>query len=77
MQEEKREIFIDIAKGIAILLMIIGHVIKNFYAIRFIFSFHMPLFIITSGYFFKDRKLKEEVKILFKLLFKPSYIFNS
>ena len=45
---KKRVQWIDCAKGIAILLVIIGHTIG--YPIReMIFSFHMPLFFILAG----------------------------
>lgn len=51
---------IDISKGIAIVLMILGHSIVltgNWTNIiyKLIFSFHMPLFIIFSGYFFSGK----------------------
>ena len=55
-----RVLFIDIARGISILLMIAGHVLTNGIKRSIIFSFHMPLFIIVSGYFYKDRSLKEK-----------------
>ena len=46
--------WIDIAKGIAILLVIIGHTVKFGSASRtFIFSFHMPLFFVLSGYTYR------------------------
>ena len=71
MQEENcdeiknsRIVFIDIAKGISILLMIIGHVIGNGIRRSIIFSFHMPLYIITSGFFYKEKSFKEEIKNL-------------
>ena len=45
----KRIAWIDMAKAIAILLMVIGHEASgNIYT--WIFSFHMPLFFILSGY---------------------------
>lgn len=46
----KRIEWVDIAKGIAIVAMIIGHEIPNNDLRTFIFSFHMPLFFILSGY---------------------------
>lgn len=52
---QKRIGYIDIARGIAIILMIIGHVIGQGKNKNFIFSFHMPLFIIISGIFFKEK----------------------
>lgn len=67
MTEEKNRVpFIDMLKGIAVLLVIIGHTIENglgagytepeiFYnnpVHIFIYSFHMPLFMLISGYLF-------------------------
>ena len=51
-----RDAFLDIAKGLAIILVVLGHVIQgsaqNFdelIGFRVIYSFHMPLFIFLSG----------------------------
>lgn len=46
----KRIKWVDIAKGLAIFAMIIGHECPKQPVIGFIFSFHMPLFFILSGY---------------------------
>lgn len=55
-----RNIAIDIAKAIGIILMIIGHCDDIPYrpCRHFIFTFHMPLFFILSGYFFKRKDIK-------------------
>lgn len=50
----KRNVSIDIAKGIGILLVIIGHGAIPSWCKDAIFSFHMPLFFILSGYFFRN-----------------------
>ncbi len=42
--------WVDVAKGIAILLMVMGHEVRNQWVYTIIFSFHMPLFFILSGY---------------------------
>ena len=53
----KRIDYIDVARGIAILLMIIGHVLTvGGWKRNIIFSFHMPLFVIASGFFFKENE---------------------
>ena len=53
-----REIYLDIAKGISILLVILGHIIQytslnnsflNNEIWIFIYSFHVPLFMHISG----------------------------
>lgn len=60
----KRIEFIDLAKGIAILLVIIGHCywVKEFPIVKkVIYSFHMPLFFIISGFFSKKLPLIESI----------------
>ena len=48
----KRDNKIDILKGIAILLMVLGH--TRFAGTQFIYMFHMAVFFMASGYFIKD-----------------------
>lgn len=75
MEQVKRITYFDIAKGIGMILMIVGHCsIKNQYILNFIFSFHMPLFFLISGYFFKYRQDKECLKNNFKKLIMPYII---
>ena len=45
---KKRIQWIDFAKGIAILLVIIGHTVKNESIVFAIYTFHMPLFFAVS-----------------------------
>ena len=74
MDNQNRNAFIDIIKGVAIFLMLWGHCIQyciarsglDFYennVFRFIYTFHMPLFMLVSGYLFffsfSKRNLKE------------------
>jgi len=50
----KRIEYIDIAKGIGILLVVLGHndfEVISLFVQRLIYSFHMPLFFFLSGYF--------------------------
>lgn len=53
--EKKRIEWIDIAKGIAMVLVIIGHIPIPRYLSVFIYGCHMPLFFILSGYVLKDK----------------------
>ena len=56
-----RNPYFDNAKAILIILVVIGHIIEPFiediYTLKiiyeFIYTFHMPAFILLSGYFFK------------------------
>ena len=47
----ERENYIDVVRGIGIVLMILGHVPLSAHYDHFIHAFHMPMFFIISGYF--------------------------
>ena len=74
-----RIIWVDVAKGITIILTIIGHTLDyGTLGRNIIFSFHMPLFFILSGYTFKTsdhwdnclfRINKDIVRLLCPVLF--------
>lgn len=75
--EKKRIKYIDIAKGIGILFVILGHCeFHQFLILKFLsgigWMFHMPLFFIVSGLFFK-KKGKEITFALLKRLVVPFY----
>ena len=69
---------ISILKGIGIILVVLGHsAIKqpNGYQLfhTVIYTFHMPLFLIASGYFFKEQYLNEK-KLFLKKKVKGLYL---
>lgn len=53
-----RKNWIDIAKGIAILLVCVGHsrVVENKVACSLIYAFHMPFFFMIAGYCYDARR---------------------
>ena len=61
-----RNTTISIAKGIAIILMVIAHAEAPGWLCKFIFEFHMPLFFITAGYFFSLKYLNDEATFVKK-----------
>ena len=61
--KRQREAWVDAAKGIAILFVVLGHVVSSYhnsgllkdatvfgFVYTFVYSFHMPLFFVLSGY---------------------------
>ena len=50
--------WVDIAKGIAIILMVVGHSSIPVSFSRYIWSFHMPLFFVISGFLYDADKYK-------------------
>lgn len=79
MKKINRDIKMDNYKGILIYLVVLGHLLfSHNYSnssiclgiVKFIYSFHMPLFLIISGYFSKNiiRKKIYKLFILFVIL---------
>lgn len=68
--------YLDVAKGIAIICVIIGHYDYRPLVQNIIFSFHMPIFFLLSGYFFKNISWIDLIKKKSKQLIIP-YILTS
>ena len=66
--------WMDWAKAIAITLVVFGHLRSDF--MSYIFSFHMPFFLMLSGFLQKKRPVQEEVVKSAKSLLVPYVIYN-
>lgn len=66
-----RDVSIDVLKGIGILFMLSAHSLGG-YVHSFAYSFHMPLFFIVSGYFYRSKGLKCCISDGFNRLLAPS-----
>ena len=67
-EEKKRVQYIDVARGIAMICIILGH-LGDMQINRVVFTFHVPIFFLITGYFFKPEKdwksfLKKKAKTL-------------
>ena len=51
--------YVSVAKGIGIILMVMGHTFFSAYGYAFIYMFHMPLFFFLSGYCFRKTHLDD------------------
>lgn len=74
----QRKNWIDWAKAIGILLVVMGHSeYSNPLVVQMIFMIHMPLFFVVSGYLFKPNKSFREITISsWKTLIVPFFLFN-
>lgn len=71
---KKRIQYIDVAKGIAILCIILGHMGMNEIN-RVVFTFHVPIFFIITGYFTsKKLPVKEFVLTKARTLLVPYFL---
>lgn len=71
--EKMRNATFDILKGIGILLVIIGHTFMKEIG-PYIQAFHMPLFFVVAGYFFKYKPVKDQLVRDLRRLIVP-YLF--
>lgn len=56
MAQKNRDTFLDVAKGLAIILVVVGHICQgartdfdHFFPFRLIYAFHMPMFMCLAG----------------------------
>lgn len=77
-RNHNRKQWLDIAKGIAIILMVIGHTSIPNIASNFIYAFHMPLFFIASGFTsnFKKHSPSSYMKHKFRIIILPFLIYS-
>ena len=74
VKRPQRDVSFDLLKGLGIILMIWVHCRTDAIS-HFAYTFHMPLFLFVSGYFFKSRDFKHEVSLDFQRIVVP-YVFT-
>lgn len=75
----KRINWVDTAKGIGIILVVLGHTEMGEEYNKYFYSFHMPLFFLLSGLFFYGEKYKNTWQFLKKkslALLVPYFCFS-
>lgn len=76
MNRENRIFWVDITKGILIILIVLGHVFKDGIIRMCIFSFHVPAFFFLSGYCYKKYPNKEFLARKLKTIVVPYIVFS-
>lgn len=64
MEDKKNYGYISVLKGIGILAVIIGHLLIPDWLARYLYSFHIPIFFMISGYLYNVEKWKGNLKEL-------------
>ena len=55
--------YLDVAKGIGILLVVLGHHLSGFDLLTtWIYSFHMPIFFIISGWLYSHKRPGDNIR---------------
>lgn len=71
MSEKKRLKYIDVIKGFSILLIVIGHILREYNStsifLIWIYSFHVPIFFVLTGWLsYKKIYDKSQFKLMIK-----------
>ena len=69
--------WIDVAKGIGIIVIVYGHVLKSGHIRVYLYAFNVVLFFFLLGYTFKcSSSLKKFIKVRFKRTMIPYYVWS-
>lgn len=58
MKDEKRDVFFDIAKGVGIISVVLGHCFSS--PNKYIYCYHMFLFFFITGFFYNKKKYEKD-----------------
>ena len=72
----KRKEWIDILKGIGIILVAIGHIYSNQIVYNWLYSFHMPLFFLAAGWVYKEKTILTDIKRRIQTIVVPYFSFG-
>lgn len=54
--------WLDVLKGIEIILVAIGDIYSNHTVFNLLYSFHMPLFFLAAGWIYKEKIFLTDLK---------------
>ena len=72
----KRMPWIDVLKGIGIILVVIGHVYSGTTIYNWLYSFHMPLFFLAAGLVYKEKPILIDLKRRIQAVIVPYFSFG-
>lgn len=72
----ERDTTLDKARGYAMVLMVLGHCGLPYILRNPIYSFHMPLFFLITGWFFKQKEYSLVWRTLWRKVLVPFFFVN-
>lgn len=75
-KQTERLSWLDVLKGIGIILVVIGHVYQNSAVFNWIYSFHMPLFFFAAGWVYKEKPILVDLKRRVQTIVVPYFSFG-
>lgn len=74
--EKERLSWLDVLKGIGIILVVMGHIYSNSIIFNWLYSFHMPLFFFAAGCVYKNRSVYIDIKRRIQTIVVPYFSFG-
>ena len=68
--------WLDVLKGIGIILVAIGHIYSNQTIFNWLYSFHMPLFFLAAGWVYKEKPVLTDIKRRTQTIVIPYFAFG-
>lgn len=68
--------WLDVLKGIGIILVAIGHIYSNRTVFNWLYSFHMPLFFFAAGWVYKEKNFFTDIKRRSQTIVVPYFSFG-
>lgn len=68
--------WLDVLKGIGIILVAIGHIYSNRTVFNWFYSFHMPLFFMAAGWVYKEKPILTDIKRRIQTIVVPYFSFG-
>lgn len=68
--------WLDVLKGIGIVLVAIGHIYSNRTVFNWLYSFHMPLFFLAAGWVYKEKSVLIDIKRRIQTIVVPYFSFG-
>ena len=76
MMKTSRLSWLDIMKGLGIILVVVGHISSNKIIFNWLYSFHMPLFFFAAGWVYKKKQFFIDIKRRIQTIVIPYFSFG-
>lgn len=75
-KQASRLSWLDVLKGMGIVLVVIGHIYSNRIVFYWLYSFHMPLFFLAAGWVYKEKPILTDIKRRIQTIVVPYFSFG-
>ena len=71
-----RVLWLDVFKGIGIILIVLGHIYRGEALLNWLFTFHVALFFFASGWLYREREIRRDVFRRIRTILVPYFVLG-